>query len=184
MRRLLIASFLLLMGCSSGRSPSPPPPPDQAAAAAAREPPPAIPQDIADSSFPWPLTVADAEKILFATDVFDIADPSYRPGRQIHAFNVLLDQTDVRDRLLRLADKGRAAGRLYALCGLLLVARKEGIRFAHSLSLTAGNVTVREGDFWFDTPTVRAIVLIFVDQLPERLRASRANTYEYFRRAG
>ena len=37
-----------------------------------------------------------------------------------------------------------------------------------------GDVVVRDGDFTFDTQTVRAIVLVFADELPTRLRERRA----------
>ena len=76
--------------------------------------------------------------------------------------------------------KGGPAGQLYALCGLLLLARTEGISLAHSLSLKPGGVAVREGDFTFDTPIVRAIVLVFADDLPTRLVGRRADVYAYF----
>jgi hypothetical protein len=81
--------------------------------------------------------------------------------------------------------KGGPAGQLYALCGLLLVARTEGVTFAHTLSLKPGDVAVRDGDFTFDTQTVRAIVLVFADELPTRLRERvlrRSRAYESRRR--
>ena len=142
MRVLLIVGSILGTACSSP-PPAPPPPPDHAAAAARQL---ALPQDIADRAFPSPLAPSDAEQNLLATRVFDVAEHGFPPGRQVHAFNVLLDQPDAHDRFRRLASKGQAAGRLYALCGLLVVARKEGITFAHSLSLQPGDVTIRQGD--------------------------------------
>jgi len=74
----------------------------------------------------------------------------------------------------------RAVCQLYALCGLLLLARTEGVTLAHSLSLKPGAVIVRDGDYMFDTPAVRAIVLVFANDLPTRLRERRAEVYEYF----
>ena len=61
-----------------------------------------------------------------------------------------------------------------------VVARQEGVTLAHSLSLQPGAVAVRDGDFTFDTPLVRAIVLIFADDVPTRLRARRAEAYARF----
>jgi hypothetical protein len=45
----------------------------------------------------------------------------------------------------------------------------------------AGDVTIRQGDFTFDTPTVRAVVLVFADDLPKRLVERRAAAYAYFK---
>ena len=178
MRVPLIATMILVTACS----PSPPTPPlspaEQAEAARARQA--AIPPDISDGDFSSPLPPADAEQILLRTNVFDIAGQGRRPGRQVQSFNVLLDERDASDRFRRLALKGGPAGQLYALCGLLLVARAEGVTLAHSLSLKPGDVIVRDGDYTFDTPTVRAIVLVFANDLPTRLRERRAEVYAYF----
>ena len=54
------------------------------------------------------------------------------------------------------------------------------VAFAHTLSLKPGDVVVRDGDFTFDTQTVRAIVLVFANDLPTRLRERRAEVYAYF----
>lgn len=179
---VLITVSILATACSTEPPPPPLSPAQQAAAALDRQP--AIPQDIADGTFSSPLSPSDAERILLATGVFDLAESGFRPGRQVEAFNVLLDQPDAQNRFRRLASQGRAAGRLYALCGLLLVARGEGITFAYSFSLHEGAVTVREGDFWFDTPIVRAIVLVFANELPNRLLDRRDEAYAYFKGAG
>ena len=90
-------------------------------------------------------------------------------------------EDDARARFQRLANDGAVPGRLYALCGLLLIGPDEGANFARSLSLTPGNVTIREGDYWFDTPAARAIVLVFSDNVPERLRAARGVADAFFR---
>ena len=65
------------------------------------------------------------------------------------------------------------------MCGFL-VARTEGVTFAHTLSLKPGDVVVRDGDFTFDTQTVCGIVLVFADELPTRLRERRAEVEAYF----
>jgi hypothetical protein len=177
----LIAASVLVAGCSSEPPPRPPLSPAERAAEAARAVTrPTIPEDIADGSFDSPLPASDAEQILLRTGVFDMAAPGFRLGRQVEAFNVVLNQDDARLRLRRLARQGRAPGRLYALCGLLLLERPEGVGLAHSLSLQPGNVTVRDGDFTFETTTVRAIVLVFADALPERIRKARRGGSEYF----
>jgi hypothetical protein len=179
MRVPLIATMILVTACSPS-PPTPPLSPAEQAAAAARRPLPVIPADIAHGDFSSPLPPADAEQILSATGVFDIAGEGGRLGRQVQAFNVLLDQRDAPDRFRRLALKGGPAGQLYGLCGLLLVAHAEGVNFAHSLSLKPGDVAVRDGNFTFDTPTVRAIVLVFANDLPTTLRERRAEVCTYF----
>ena len=144
MRVPFIATMILVTACSPS-PPTPPLSPAEQAVVAARQPQPVIPADIADGDFSSPLSPADAEQILSATGVFDIAGRGRRPGRQVQAFNVLLDQRDAPDRFRRLALKGGPPGQLYALCGLLLVARTEGVTFAHSLSLKPGDVTFETG---------------------------------------
>jgi hypothetical protein len=91
MRVPFIATMILVTACSPS-PPTPPLSPAEQAAAAARRPPPVIPADIADGDFSSPLPAADAEQILSATGVFDIAGQGRRLGRQVQAFNVLLDQ--------------------------------------------------------------------------------------------
>jgi len=62
-----------------------------------------------------------------------------------------------------------------------IMSQAEGVTFAHSRSLKPGDViALRDGDYTFDTPTVRAIVLVFADELPRRLRERRAEVYAYF----
>jgi hypothetical protein len=177
MRRLslaLIAALILGSACSVQ------PPPLPRSPSEAPVPFRVHPPDITDESFPSPLPLASAEKILRETTVFDMAFPGYRPGRQVQAFNVVLDQRDSRDRFHRLSREGRAPGRLYALCGLLLLARGEGDGFAHSLSLVAGDVTVREADYIFETSIVRAVVLVYADDVANKLRAQRDAAYSLF----
>lgn len=178
MRVTMGATLIVVTACSSqppsAELPPPPIPPKIQ---------PAIAPDVADvanGAYRSPLSVSDAEHILLETDVFDIAGSGFRPGRQVQAFNVLLDERNALDRLRRLALKGRPVGQLYALCGLLLLARTEGVTLAHSLSLKPGDVIVRDGDYMFDTPAVRAIVLVFANDLPTRLRERRAEVYAYF----
>ena len=109
-----------------------------------------------------------------------MAFPGSRPGRQIQAFNVVLDQPDSRDRFHRLSRESRPPGRLYALCGLLLVARGEGDGFAHSLSLVSGDVAVREADYIFETSIMRAVVLVYADDVANKLTAQRDAAYSLF----
>lgn len=180
MRVILLAAFIFAGSCSSEPPPPLPSPAERAATSAEQRK--EVPEDMADGAFESPLSLYDAEQILLRTETFDAASPAYRPGRQVEAFNVVIEQNDARQRLRRLARQARAPGRLYALCGLLLLEREEGLNLAHSLSLEPGNVTVRDGDFIFETPTVRAIVLIFAEGLPERIRAGRDASYSYFKR--
>jgi len=112
--------------------------------------------------------------------MFDTAFPGWRPGRQVQAFNVVLDQPDSRARFRQLSRESRPAGRLYALCGLLLVARPEGDGFAHSLSLVTGDVTMRDADFIFETSIVRAIVLTYAKDVAHRLRNEKEAAYSLF----
>jgi hypothetical protein len=140
------------------------------------------PPDITDGSFPSPLPVAAAEKILRETMVFDTAHPGPKPGRQVQAFNVILGQQDSRERFHRLGRESRPPGRLYGLCGLLLVARGEGNNLARFLSRVSGDVTVRDADFIFETSIVRAVVMIYANDVAMRLREQRETTYSFFDR--
>lgn len=112
--------------------------------------------------------------------VFDTAHPGPKPGRQVQAFNVVLGQPDSRERFHRLGRESRPPGRLYGLCGLLLVARVEGNSLAHFLSGVSGDVTLRDADFTFETPIVRAIVMVYADDVAERLRAQGEAAYSFF----
>ena len=178
MRRFSLALIVaLILGSACSVQPPPPLPrsPSEAPVPFRVHPP-----DITDESFPSPLPLASAEKILRETTVFDMGFPGYRPGRQLQAFNVVLDQPDARDRFHRLSREGRAPGRLYALCGLLLVARGEGDGFAHSLSVVSGDVAMREADYIFETSIVRAVVLVYADDVADKLRAQRDAAYSLF----
>jgi hypothetical protein len=179
LRRLILGMSLVAAGCSV----EPPPVPVRPHEVATKQSPPALPEDIADGAFPFPLPIAAAEQILSATGVFDMGSPGFAPGRQVQAFNVVLDQPDARERFRRLTSTGREAGAVYGLCGLLLVARDEGVNLAHSLSLRTGAVSVRDGDFTFDTPMARAILLVFADEIPRKLVERRAAADARFRDA-
>jgi hypothetical protein len=138
--------------------------------------------DVTDETFPSPLPVVAAERILRETTVFDTAHPSPKPARQVQAFNVVLGQPDARERFHRLGRESRPPGRLYGLCGLLLVARTEGHRQAQFLSSVSGSVTVRDNDFIFETPIVRAIVMVYARDVATRLREQREAAYSFFAR--
>jgi hypothetical protein len=171
----LIAALILGSACSVQPPPLPRSPSERPVT-----PPRILPRDVTDESFPSPLPLSSAERILRETTLFDTAFPGWRPGRQVQAFNVVLDQPDSRARFDQLSRESRPAARLYALCGLLLVARPEGDRFAHSLSLVAGDVTIRDADFIFETSIVRAIVLVYDKDVAHRLRDQRSTAYSLF----
>jgi hypothetical protein len=40
-------------------------------------------RDVAEAGYSSPLSLFDAEHILLETDIFDIAQPNYSPGRQV-----------------------------------------------------------------------------------------------------
>ena len=140
------------------------------------------PPDITDEAFPSPLPLAAAEKILLETSVFDTAHRGPKPGRQVQAFNVVLTQPDSRERFHRLGRESRPPGRLYGLCGLLLVAPAEGNRLAQFLGSVSGDVTVRDSDFIFETPIVRAIVMVYANDVAKRLREQREAAHSFFER--
>ena len=167
----LVAALILGSACSAQPPPLPRSPSEPAV------PFRVLPPDITDESFPSPLPLASAEKILRETTVFHMGFPGFGPGRQVQAFNVVLDQPDSRDRFHRLSRESRAPGRLYALCGLLLVAEAEGDGLAHSLSLVSGDVTMHEADFIFETSIVRAVVLVYADDVANKLAAQREAAY-------
>jgi hypothetical protein len=168
----------LIWACACSRQPPPLPRPN--------EPRPVeifvAPPDITDESFPSPLPPAAAERILRETMMFDTARPGPKPGRQIQAFNVVLAQPDSRERFHRLGRESRPPGRLYGLCGLLLVAPAEGNRLAQFLSSVSGDVTIRDADFIFETAIVRAIVMVYANDVATRLREQREAAYAFFDR--
>lgn len=173
-----VVASSFLSGCSAELPPVPPTTP----AARPEHRVHVTPPDIADGDFPSPLSVDTAETILGQTLFFDLADPqTRRPGRQIQAFNVLADQPDSRERFARLAREARPAGRLYGLCGLLLLARDAAVSTARTLSLLEADVAIREDDFTFDTSMSRAIVLILLYDVANRFRAQRAVVDAFYR---
>jgi hypothetical protein len=180
MKALLAPLLLITAACSPGAPPLPPPPGSGAGGSAGSEVT-IPPRDIVDNPFPYPLPIAAAEEILRETDLFDMAHDGPRPSRQVQAFNVGIGQNDALSRLRALGRNRRPVPRLYALCGLLLLARQEGVGMAYSLSLVSGEVAVRQADSIFETPVPRAIVLIFADDVPRRLRAQRAAADAVFR---
>jgi hypothetical protein len=165
-----------VMACSEPGVPTPPPPPGMGRATG-NLPVAVGSNDIAARSYSSPLSIADAERILSMTQVFHIAGSS--PVRQIQAFNVVLDQRDAVERFRRIANDSSTAGRLYALCGLLLCSKTEGTALARSLSLAPGQVTVLDIDWAFDIPVERAIDLIFERRLADTFRQQRDTTYHY-----
>jgi len=174
----VVGATLLTCGCSIDKPPVPLSPADQGAALAS--PIRIIPRDIADEPFPWPLPVTEAETILTSTTVFDTGDVSGRPGLQVHAFNVLLEQPDAHASFRRLATKPGSAARLYALCGVWLIDRQEGRNLAYSLSLATAPVTVRDGDFTFESTIAQTIVRIILDDVPRRLKEGGSVARRFF----
>ena len=170
-----VAALVLGCACSAQAPPLPRPPSEQAPVSLR-----IAPRDISDEAFPSPLPLSSAERILRETRVFDTAFPKWRPGRQVEAFNVVLEQADARARFQQLSRGSRPAGRLYALCGLLLVDRPEGDRFAHLLSFVSGDVTMRDADFIFETSIVRGVVLVYADDVARRLKEQRDAAYAVF----
>ena len=125
MRRFSLAILAaLILGCACSVQPPPlPRSPSEQPAVPFRVPP----RDISDEPFPphrcrWRRRSRSCGRRRCSTWAF----PARDQGVEIQAFNVVLEQPDSRDRFHRLSRESRAPGRLYALCGLLLVARGEG----------------------------------------------------------
>lgn len=94
--------------------------------------------------------LADAEAILHQTQVF--AFGGMPPKRQVQAFNVVFEQPDAVSRLHRLAGAASAAGRLYALAGLLLLDRPAAVRLQGTLAADPQRIMVVDADVYYKKP--------------------------------
>ena len=62
----------------------------------------------------------------------------------------------------------------------LTIDRQEGRSLAHSLSLVTDPVTVRDGDFTFESTVAQTMVRIVMDDVPRRLKAGSGVARRFF----
>jgi hypothetical protein len=119
-----VVLIIALAGCTDSTRPPNPRRPDLLAG---RVLPPPWADDVASSAFGFPLSVADAERILTRTKIFALGEMP--PKRQVQGFNVLLDQTDALERFRQMIADAEPAGQLYALAALTMLSPSEGAQF-------------------------------------------------------
>jgi len=175
---VLWAFLTMPLACGEQRPVPPVPPPPPAAG-------PSLPpgsDDIAHRSFPWPLPVDDAELILTEAEVF--AFGGMPPKRQVHAFNVMLDQPDATTRFRAVAERGRAAGRLYALCAFRLLRVQEPATLSPDLARGEEAVVVYEHDQITSDRPQEILKLIEARRLCDQMRRDRDEMLEHFEKSG
>ena len=182
MRSAAVIAVLVagIAGCSRGEEP-PTPPPSPGLAVLARPAPPPPSDGFAQSTFSQPLSIQDAEAILRRrTPVF--AFGTQPPRRQVQAFNVVFEQPDAAARFRVIAESGSAAGRLYALAGLLMLDRAAANRVTSALGADAQVVRVFDSDTAYEKP-VRDVAMMIEDQnMGESFRRVRDETNACFAR--
>jgi hypothetical protein len=181
--RVSIASTVAIVlsvatGCTGAVDLPPVPPP----APAQREPAlPAGSSDFAHRSFASPLSVRDAQEILIRTEVF--AFGSMNPKRQVHAFNVILDQPDAEGRFRFVAERARPAGRLYAYCARVLLGIDE--RQMRVPDPRGGEIplSVYAHDEIYSYTPAELLTVIRQRRLCDQMRRDREEVLEYFEKA-
>ena len=169
---VLVATVLIATSCSEPPAPPGPPPPGSLAEAPWAK-------DFAHQSFVSPLSLADARQILIRTDIFEFG--MMPPKRQVQAFNAVLDQSDALLQFETVVRRGNLAGKLYAMCGFLLLEAQHGTSLRSALGREQSRVLVIEHDVIRGSMTVADIVsLVQRDQLCGAMRAAREETVKYF----
>jgi hypothetical protein len=178
-RKVLVPVLLIiaLAGCTDSTRPPNPRPPDPLAE---RVLPPPWADDVASGTFGFPLSVADAERILTRTKIFALGEMP--PKRQVQAFNLLLDQADALVRFRRIAVEGGHAGRLYALAALTMLAPSEAADFARKLSDEDDEILVYDSDVVRHSQLREVVSLIRQRHVGEECRKLRESTHDYFQK--
>ncbi len=103
------------------------------------------------------------------------------PKRQVQAFNALLDQSDALLQFETVVRRGNLAGKLYAMCGFLLLEAQRGTGLLSALATKQDRILVIEHDVIRGSMTVADIVsLVRRDQLCGAMRAGKDETAKYF----
>ena len=135
--------------------------------------------DFARRSFASPLSIEDAEQILFRTRVFEFG--GMPPKLQVQAFNVLFDQPDAVARFKTVADRGELAGKLYAFCALSMLDEQTARMVTAALSRDQTRVLVIDSDDIRGFMTAAEVVaLVQQRQLGPRIRSDKEETQKYF----
>ena len=103
------------------------------------------------------------------------------PKRQVQALNVLLDQSDALLQFETVVRRGNLAGKLYAMCGFLLLEAQRGTGLRSALGREQGRILVIEHDMIRGSLTGADIVaLVQREQLCGAMRAGKEETVRYF----
>jgi hypothetical protein len=184
MRRGVLLGVAILagvigFGCSNRQNlPTPPQPPDLTGRTL---PKPPGSGDFAWGSFPYPLSLSDAEAVLRRTGLF--AFGGMPPKRQVQAFNVLFERSDAASRFRSLARAESPAAKLYALTGLLLLDRASAQSVRVSLSGDEQHILVMESDMASERPVREVADLLERRNLGRAFRRERDETDQYFAKA-
>jgi hypothetical protein len=85
-------------------------------------------------------------------------------------------------RFQSLAEEASAAGRLYALAGLLLLDPKAAERVRAALSRDARRILVIESDTSYEKPTSELAALVEQHEMGTWFRRARNETSDYYRK--
>ena len=171
-----VVLIIALAGCTDSTRPPNPRRPDLLAE---RVLPPAWADDVASNAFAFPLSVADAERILTRTKIFALGEMP--PKRQVQAFNVLLDQTDALERFRQMIADAEPAGQLYALAALTMLSPSEGAQFGRTMATRPDAIVVYDSDVVQHTQVREVVSLIAERHVGEECRKLRESTDDYFR---
>jgi hypothetical protein len=171
-----VVLIIAFAGCTDSTRPPNPRRPDLLAE---RVLPPAWADDVASNAFAFPLSVADAERILTRTKIFALEEMP--PKRQVQAFNVLLDQTDALERFRQMIADAEPAGQLYALAALTMLSPSEGAQFGRTMATRPDAIVVYDSDVVQHTQVREVVSLIAERHVGEECRKLRESTDEYFR---
>jgi hypothetical protein len=174
-----VLALVVVGSCSYGdHPPTPPPAPDLTGRTTVPKPPGS--DDFSQGRFPYPLPLTDAEALLRRTQIF--AFGTMPPKRQVQAFNVVFEQHDAVSRFQSIGDGDSAAGRLYALAGLLLLDRVAVGRVRASLARDSQVILVMDSDVVVRRPVQDVAAMIEQRNFGASLRRLRDETDAYFGR--
>jgi hypothetical protein len=181
MHRRVLLAFVILVGpitlaCGGTDAARVPPEPPDLTGRVLPKPPGS--DDFAHRSFDHPLSLQDAQAILRQTQVFEFG--GMPPKRQIQAFNVVFEQAGAISRFQSIADGNWAAGRLYALAGVLLLDAQRAGPLRASLSLDRREILVMDSDTSYEKPVRELAAMVEQRNMGRWFRRVRDETTAYF----
>ena len=135
--------------------------------------------EITKRSFPSPLSVPHAEEILTKTRNVSYG-LMWQPKRQSLAFNGLFDQSDARERFVRLSVHAGTPGRIYAAAALMLIDGSVPVPLLRSLADSRQKVWEIAADVVDWRPASDFSQIDRLRELGETVRGERDRVYDYF----